>query len=53
MNLHMMDEKLKLNKEKMKQIDGIRVKFNIHGIGFKARCKDIVKNGLKGHHLHQ
>ena len=34
MSLHMMDEKLKLNKEKMKQIYGKRLKFKIHGIGF-------------------
>jgi len=31
-NLRMMDEKLKLNKEKMKQIYGIGLTFEIHGI---------------------
>ena len=40
MSLHMMDEKLKLNKENMKQIYGTRIKIDIHGIGFKVRCID-------------
>ena len=40
MSLHMMDEKLKLNKENMKQIYGTRIKIEIDGIGFKVRCID-------------
>ena len=40
MSLHMMDEKLKLNKENMKQIYGTRIKIEIHGIGFKVKCID-------------
>ena len=31
MNLHMMGEKLKLNKEKMKQIYGTGLRFENHG----------------------
>ena len=36
MNLHMMGEKLKLNKEKMKQIYGTGLKFENHGIGYRV-----------------
>ena len=36
----MMDKKLKLNKENMKQIYGTGLQFEIHGIGFKLRCID-------------
>ena len=37
MSLHIMDEKLKLNKEKIKQIYGTKLQFEIHGIGFRVR----------------
>ena len=40
MSLYMMDEKLKLDKEKIKQIHGTRLKFKIHGIGFRVRHID-------------
>ena len=36
MSLHMMDEKLKLNKENMKQMYGTRINIEIHGIGLKV-----------------
>ena len=36
MNLRMMDEKLKLNKEKMKQIYGTGLRFEIHGTGYRV-----------------
>ena len=40
MSLYMIDEKLKLNKEIKKNIIGTRLKFEIHGIGFKVRHID-------------
>ena len=36
----MMDKKIKLNKKNMKQIYGTRLKFKIHGIGFRVRRID-------------
>ena len=40
MSLHMMDKKLKLDKQKMKQIHGTRFMFEIRGIGFRVRQVD-------------
>ena len=35
-NLHLMEKKLKLNKENMKQIHGTGLRFEIHGTGYRV-----------------